>query len=303
MPSAEGAGYLIALDDFQYCPHLEPLIEIADIVKVDFTLTPAGVPRSELADKLERDHLTLLAEKVENREDFLEGCDLGFTYFQGYFFCKPEVVSRKAIPSNKLNNIRFMQTINAPCFDINGLEDLIKQDLSLSFKLLKYLNSAALGGNHDITSIRQAIMLMGQRPMIKWATLVGLTALASDKPQELVMTSLLRARFGELIGLATAGSERASDLFLIGIFSLIDALTDRDLETVLGELQLRDEISGTLLRHTNGYLRSSLELVLGQEKGDWDVVSKTALDLGLDESIVPQLYTESLVWANEVSSV
>ena len=120
----------------------------------------------------------------------MEGCDLGFTYFQGYFFCKPEVVSRKAIPSNKLNNIRFMQTINAPCFDINGLEDLIKQDLSLSFKLLKYLNSAALGGNHDITSIRQAIMLMGQRPMIKWATLVGLTALASDKPQELVMLTV-----------------------------------------------------------------------------------------------------------------
>ena len=213
------SGYMLALDDFVFDDGYGPLLEIADVVKVDFLAT-SREEREQLAKKLTQYNVALLAEKVETGEDFKEGCKLGYNLFQGYFFCEPEIVTRNEIPRFKLNYLRFLQEINSPDVDYDQLEEVIKQEVSLSMKLLRYLNSAALGLSLEVTSIKHALVLLGERNIRKWASAIALASLGEDKPSELAVTGLVRARFCENIGREEGFDGSETDMFLMGMLSV-----------------------------------------------------------------------------------
>ncbi|NJL30827.1 MAG: HDOD domain-containing protein [Phycisphaerales bacterium] len=162
--------------------------------------------------------IALLAEKIEGHDDFKQAVDLGYAYFQGYFFCKPQIVQGRDIPASKANYLLFLKELNQQTLDFGKLESIIKREMSLSVRLLRYLNSASIGMRHRVSSIHHALTLMGEGPLRKWASIVAMIAIADNKPQELMTTCLVRGRFCEQVGNLLGLEEQHLDLFLIGCF-------------------------------------------------------------------------------------
>ena len=230
------AGYLFALDDFVDGPGYEPLIELADFIKVDFMASPPE-ERRRLAQRYSS-RVHLVAEKVETPDDVRSGLELGYEYFQGFFFCTPEIISRREIPPLKLNYLRFIQEVSRPDLDFDQVERIVKQDVSLTVKLLRFLNSAAFGYGGRVSSVKQALILLGDRQVKKWATMIALGEMAEDKPRELVVTCLVRARLCELLAPVCGFIDHSHDLFLVGLLSLVDAIVGRPIVEVVGEMPL-----------------------------------------------------------------
>ena len=291
-------GYRLALEDYRGDPRFEPLLELVDIVKVNF-LTMPPLWREAIAQKIGPGPVSLLAERVETREDFSRALELGYRFFQGYFFSKPLIVSGRDIPSFKLTYLKILQEVARSDFNYDRLEALIKQDLSLSYKLLKFINSLAFGFRSEIRSIKQALVLLGQKEIKKWLTLIALKSIGDFKPDELVVTALCRARFCELMATPAALQSRSSDLYLMGLFSLVDAFFDLPLETILADLPLAEDIKAALLGEENR-LRDVYELALAYEKGDWAELGRRAARLGVEERDIKECYLQSLEQANAV---
>ncbi len=294
-------GYLIALDDFVATPENTPLIDLADIIKVDFRMTTES-QRRQMIHAYTPAGIRLLAEKVETRQEFEIARDQGFTYFQGYFFARPVVLEQKEIPAQKTHFLRLMAEMQRPQIDYSHIENLIKQETSLCYRLLHYVNSAAFPTRTRIRSIQQALVLAGEDSLRKFVSLAALHGLASGRPNELVETAVLRARFAELLAPETGLAVRCSDLFLMGMFSLLDAMVGRPLEEILRSLPLPDDIQGTLLTHGAGEERVAgvYRLVLAYERADWDAVSALAAGLDLREPTVAALYREAATWTRDV---
>lgn len=293
------AGYLIALDDFVFDEKFWPLINLADIIKIDFSVT-VGKERTDIVKRLSARKIKFLAEKVETREEYEQALQAGYDLFQGYFFCKPLVVVGKMIPPFKLNILRLLQEINNPKTDFGKIEDIIKGDVSLSYNLLKFINSALFGLKMKINSIKQALVLLGLSEVRKWASIVALQTLGQDKTNELIVNCLVRASFGEALAQKTALRHEASNIFLMGMFSLMDAFLDRPLAEVLEELPLSQEIKQALLGEDNRF-SSIYNLVLAYEKADWANVSMCAERAGLDESEISAYYVQALNMANKLA--
>lgn len=285
-------GYTLALDDFIYSPSLDPFIEIADIIKVDFLLTQ-GREREWVVRKLKRKGLSFLAEKVETEEDFIEAKNIGYSYFQGYFFSKPVIVSGTDIPGFKMAYMNLMREIHQPEADIDTIEKVIKADVSLSYKLLRFINSVNFGLKNRVNSIRQAIVILGQKEMRKWATLVSMKELVSDHPDELLTTAVVRATFCEEIAAAAGMRSKSSDLFLMGLFSLIDVFLSRPLNEVMRDLPLEQDIRGALLGEDNS-CRKILLLVVGYEKGYLQEIAAQTNALGIKQEEVVTAYLEAI---------
>lgn len=295
------AGYMIALDDFVMRPGSEQLVGLADVIKIDFVAT--GKPqRQALARNLVARGIKVLAEKVETREDFNEALEAGFTYFQGYFFCRPEIVSQRAIPAIKQNYLRFLQEVNRPEIDSRRLEPIIRQDVALTVKLLRYLNSVSFGLKSEITSIQQALVILGEQAMRRWASLIALTCIGHDKPAELVIISLIRGRFCELVGPLMKSGRAGDDFFLMGMLSAIDALVDHPLADLLVEMPISLEIKGALLGSQTP-LGRLFAMVRAYERGEWESVSRLCAELGIDETRIPGIYSQSVEWADGVFRV
>src|SRR5208337_3156305 len=192
------AGYLIALDDFVVNDARAPLTHLADIIKVDLTLTrldqAAGMVKRHGSPRCQ-----MLAEKVETREQFAVTRKVGFAYFQGYFFRRPETLTAHEVPQNRINYLRIWQAISRPELDIHEVEDLIKREASLCYRLLRYLNSPVFGLGSEICSVRHALALLGEREVRRWVRLVATLTAGEDKSSELVTSALIRARFCELL--------------------------------------------------------------------------------------------------------
>lgn len=293
------AGYLLALDDFVFDEKFWPLINLADIIKVDFSVT-VGKERTNIVKRLSARKIKFLAEKVETREEFEQARQAGYHLFQGYFFCKPLVVVGRMIPPFKLNSLRLLQEINNPKTDFGKIEDIIKGDVSLSYNLLKFINSSLFGLKMKINSIRQALVLLGLSEVRKWASIVALQTLGQDKPNELIVNCLVRAAFGEALAKKTALRQEASNIFLMGMFSLIDAFFDRPLAEVLEELPLSQEIKKALLGEDNRF-SPIYNLVLAYEKADWTNISVCSQQAGFDESEISNLYFQALNMANKLA--
>jgi c-di-GMP-related signal transduction protein len=294
------AGYRLALDDFVDSPELAPFLEMADYVKVDFmSTTPAEQER--LAHKLLRGNVQLLAEKVETQEEVLRGMTMGYRYFQGYFFCRPEMEQGRSIPANKLNYLRILQMANRPDADIDELAGAIKQEASLVYRLLRYLNSPIFAFRTQVVSIAHAITLIGERGIRKWISMVSLAAMSEGKPRELVVVPLIRARFCELIAAISRLKARADELFLMGLLSTIDAILDRPMSTVLADMPVPDEIKEALLGQ-GGEFRDIYEIAANYETGTWEPLHKAVERARVKEDLVPELFMKSLDWANQLIS-
>ena len=191
-------GYRIALDDYVPNPDTERLLPYADIVKVDVLATDVA-RQAAIADEMHRRGIRMLAEKVETREQFHLSMSMGYQYFQGYFFCRPETVTMKDIPCSKLAYVQVLSIANQDYFDVDKLEQAILREPSLCYRLLRYLNSASFG-LFPIRSIRHALSFMGQRELRKWVSIVVAISLSGDRSEELIYSALVRARCCEAPG-------------------------------------------------------------------------------------------------------
>ena len=298
--SMKSRGYMLALDDVANVdPSYRPLIEMADIVKIDYSLTNPD-QRAAIKQCVADTKAVLLAEKVETYEDFNDAKQLGCTYVQGFFFCKPESITSQEIDANKQNYVRLLAEVNSAYVDFTEVENIIKQEVSLSLKLLRYLNSAFVGLGTKIDSIKQAILLLGEKPLQKWASLVAMTCLGEGKPSELVRTTLVRSRFCELIGPKLDMKEDTLDLFLVGLLSTLDAFLDRDLDEILIEMPLSPKIKTALFGGETRF-GQVLAMVIACERGDSDRLNYLAGQLNISRADVLVIHLDAMVWAEQIS--
>jgi len=287
-------GYSLALDDYVGHPKWEPLIPLVKFLKVDFRACDPPA-RAAIANRhrakidatgaANGNAMRLLAEKVETNDDLLEARSLGYTFFQGFFFCKPSTLSAREIPSNKLNCLRLLHLVASPDFSYDAVEDLLKTDPALVYQLLRYLNSWLVAVRGEIHSIREAIALLGEKEFRRWISALAVVAMASDKPHELIRTALTRAFFCEALARALATPAQGSDLFLMGLLSVTDAILDRPIEQILASLPIAPAVREALCGGANRY-RDVYDLLLAFEHADWPTLSAASARLGIDESAV-----------------
>ncbi len=286
-------GFTIALDDCVYSDCLVKLLEYAQIVKLD--IQALGVDKLREHVELFRRHpVKLVAEKIETQQEFDLCRELGFDYYQGYFLCLPRVLTSQRLPDNKLSILRLLSRLQDPNTQPSELEKIISQDLSLSYKLLRYINSAFFALPRKIESIQQALVYIGNRAIKTWVTLLVMRGI-EDKPSALTNTALARAKMCEQLAIgADAGDPET--YFTVGLFSVVDAMLDVSMERILNALPFADEVRNALLLQ-QGPLGAALSCAIAYERGDWNRVSFA----GLAADIVSNAYLDSIAWADEIS--
>lgn len=295
------AGHTIALDDFVPGGAGERLVPFADIVKVDFERSgPAA--RARLASELRARGVALLAEKVETEHEFAEGVAAGYSYFQGYFLSRPVIVSGPSVPAAKLSLLQLLHEIHRPGADLAAIEQVIKREVALTYKLLTYINSVAFGFRRRIETVGHALAMLGEVGVKKWASVAALSGLGIDKPFELVVTSVSRARFCELLAAAAGLQHRAADAFLMGLFSMMDALLGRPLAEVVGLLPVADDVRGALSGESNA-LRQLLDLAVAYERGHWAAVAAQSAALSVQDGALSEMYLQAVAWGNAASAL
>ena len=291
------AGYTIALDDYVADDPRVALAEMADIIKVEMLLTTQA-EREVIVKQFGAHRHRLLAEKIETQHDFVRAREQGFVYFQGFFFRRPEMMNTRDMPANRLNYLRMLQEVSRPDLDVPGLEKLIKSEASVCYRLLRYLNSAMFGFNNEIHSVRHALSILGERDLRRWVRLVAAVGAGQEKTSDLVLSALVRGRFGELLAPHVAHGD--SDLFLLGLLSLIDAMLEMPMADVLDRIPLDKETKLVLLGRPS-LLRPVFQLMLAHESGEWEAAAKLSKTLGLDSEAVAGSYWQAQQWAREVS--
>ena len=297
--SLKKAGYTLALDDYVPDDRRDPFTEIADIIKVEMLLTTPE-QRLELMKRFAPWRCRMLAEKIETRAEFQHARALGFSYFQGFFFRRPEILSTRDVPANRLNYLRMLQEVSRPELDMPAIESLVKAEAAVCYRLLRYLNSTAFGFRNEIHSVRHALTILGERDLRRWVRLVATVGAGQDKTTDLVLAALVRGRFAEL--LAPHIPHGHSDLFLMGLLSLIDAMLDMPMKDILDRISLDHPTNQVLLGQPSP-LRSVFHLILSHESGDWESAGKLTRALGLDGKMVADHYWEAQQWARELSAI
>ncbi|HTW64726.1 MAG TPA: HDOD domain-containing protein [Bryobacteraceae bacterium] len=293
-------GYKLALDDFVFRAGFERLLEVADLVKIEIQSLPRPEQKA-LVHSYRARGLETLAEKVETPEEFAWAREAGYDYFQGYFFARPVIVRGRKIPAAKVHCMRLLQEAQRPELDFERLEALILEDVSLSYQLLRYVNSPLFAVTNRIKSIRQALLFFGEDDLRKWIALATLARTADDKPGELILHSLVRARFCEAMA-QTAKKDLEQSAFLMGLFSLLDALIDRPIDEALAEMNLAPEIASVLNGNAleGDTLRSVYELARAYEVADWPRVDELAGKISLSTGQLGEVYCEAAGWARQV---
>lgn len=290
-------GFTLVLDDFVVNGCSEPLLEFADIIKIDFLKTSPAQMKN-IFRKLCSCRIKFLAEKVETRKVFEQALEMGCSYFQGYFFSRPLIISCRDVPVYKQHYLHILQEINKPDIDFDGLENIVKRNVSLSYKLLKFINSATFGFRTKIRSIRHALVMLGINEIKKWISLIALRTLAEDKPDEIMTCSVIRARMGELIAPQIGLQGCESELFMVGLFSMIDVLVGRPMSAILTDMPICEQIKLAIMGKACCYL-DVLTMIKAYEKADWETFFRYAVDLGLNENKMPKLYVQALEWVNK----
>jgi c-di-GMP-related signal transduction protein len=291
-------GYTIALDDFVADDPRAELVEFADIIKVDLKET-SPAQQVALVKRYGNAQRHMLAEKVETREEFAACKKAGFTYFQGYFFRRPEMVQAREIPKNQVNYLRLLQAISQDEVEAKEIEDIIKGEASLCYRLLRYLNSAAFSFASEIHSVRHGLAILGEREVRRWVRLVAALGAGQNKPSDLVLSALVRARYCELLGPKVPHGE--SDLFLVGLLSLMDAILEVPMGVVLDGISLDRETRSVLLGQKSK-LEPLYQLMLSQEIADWPKVAELCTQLRLPESHATACHWQAMQWAREMTA-
>ncbi len=288
-------GYLIALDNFVANDPRASLTPLANLIKIDFRNTPHDQMRAIV--KQYSSSCEMLAVKIETREEFATAREMGFTYFQGYFFCRPQLMQAREIPANRINYLRLLQAVSKEEMDSAEVENIIKSEAAICYRLLRYLNSAAFGFASEIHSIRHGLSILGEREVRRWIRLVATLGSGQGKSRELVLAALVRARFCEL--LASRVRHGDSDLFLLGLLSLMDGILELPMYAVLENIPV-DHDTKALLLGENNHLRPIYQLMVSMETGDWDQIRELVAQLRLQESFVAESHWHAMQWAREV---
>lgn len=258
-------GFTIALDDFIYHDSLQPLVDISDIIKIDLMAVDGKELEAHVL-KLADGKRKLLAEKVETQEEFDRCKELGFDYYQGYFFSKPQIIKGQRLPANKLAIMKLLAKLQDTKSSIEELAQTISQDITMSIRVLRYINSAQFGLDKEVDSIQQAIMMLGRTTILNFANLFAMSQI-EDKPHELFVISMVRAKMAENIAQRIKADKEVC--FTTGLFSIIDTLMNQDMASLIEGLPLAENIKVALLHH-DGELGKILRCVLAYENGDWE---------------------------------
>ncbi len=296
--SLKARGYALALDDFMPGSSAEALVPHAAFVKLDvMALSPALV--SETAARMLARGVSVIAEKVETAADFERAKAAGCSLFQGYYFCRPTTFSAKALSTSQVAQMRLMAALYKPTVSLSDIEDLLKHDTSLSYRVLRTVNSAGFGLRREVRSIREALLMLGLGQIRKW-TSVWVLAGMNRGPSELVTMTVLRGRCCELVGHSLGRPDSDGGYFLLGLCSLLDALLGRPMAEVVGELPLDDEIRAALTGADNP-ARRVLDAVVHYEQGHWLEAWDVAKSLDLEEDTLAQAYADALAWTKAVT--
>ncbi|PRR81700.1 EAL and HDOD domain-containing protein [Clostridium vincentii] len=293
-------GYILALDDFVFHSKYEELIKLADIIKIDFSITK-GEERKNIVQELNcNNRIKFLAEKVETIKEYNEALNYGYEYFQGYYFSKPKILSSKGINTNKYIALKILDKINKNEVDFDEIESLILKDVGLSYKLLRLINSASIGLKNEISSIKYALALLGKKEIVKWLYVVLLNELKQNSSKELVSLGLLRAKFCEKLCINSKIRDKGFMAYMTGLFSLMDAILGAPIDNIVKELYLPDEVKDALISKNNS-LNDILSLVISYEKGDWNRVLDFAKELSIKPDIIVKNYFDSLEWVRTIA--
>jgi c-di-GMP phosphodiesterase len=291
LKEAVDAGFTLALDDFKHAPKMDPLLDLASIVKLDVrALTPKQLEAE--VRKLEPRNLTLVAEKVESAEEYELCRELEFDAYQGFFFALPELSRTPGTPTKELGTLCALAATDENT-TLEELESIVRRDAGLSHKLLRYANSAYVSPLRPIESLRHAVTMIGAVPIRRWGLLLALSGLR-DAPSHLLEVAMLRARMSELLAPSMrAAPDRA---FTAGLFSLLDALTGREMNELVTELSFDDRLAGALVGH-EGPEGAVLDATLAYERGAFDDAAEHARP-----EVLADAYTQALRWSDQVAA-
>ena len=294
----KNAGYRIALDAFTVDDPRQAIAHLADYLKVDLSgRNWEAVPNAMGPDHWR--HANLVATGVDSREQFEWARRAGFQFFQGHFFRKPETLRTRSAPLNHAVYLRLLREVTKPELAREAIEDLIKSDPTLYFRLLRFLNSAAYGSRGEVQTVRQAFLLMGDEELRRWCRLAGIFQMSRGRPTELLLFALARARFAELLGERVQCHQ--ADLFLLGLLSQMDAILEIPMSAVIEGLPLDNDSSQLLLEH-QGRIQPVFELVMAVETGRWQNVLESCSELGVPEEFVACCYSSALAWAQSLAA-
>ena len=301
LTEARSKGYTVALDDYVMDHASAPFLDVADIIKVDLLDTsPKDV--EALVSVAKKKGITLLAEKVETKEVFAWAKQLGFSLFQGYFFCKPEIISGKEIPAASITLLKVLAEINRPDVAFQTIERLISKDVAIVYKLLSHLNSAWYGLKSKVSSFSEALRMLGLDEIRRIIGLIVMGKIASNAPAELLRLSAMRGRLCELAVENSTMKQESSELFTLGIFSFIDTILNRPMEEVLGHLPLSEATVVALTKGT-GPLAPFLEFARAYERAHWEEMIHAAEVIGLPEEKIGGIIIDTLEWSRELPHV
>ncbi|CCO48345.1 putative signal transduction protein containing EAL and modified HD-GYP domains [Vibrio nigripulchritudo SOn1] len=293
-------GYKIALDDFIPNPDWKRFLPLISIIKFDIRTVPIGKASFFIA-KLKSTKIQFLAEKVETYEEFQQAKEVGFTLFQGYFFAKPEMIQHRAIEPSLLNVIQLCKEISNDELNYDVIERLVSSDVSLSYKLLRYVNSTSSVAN-EIKSFKQALVYLGEDKLRKFVSLVAVSNANEGKPNSLYTLSITRARFCELVADLYKGQVDKSLAFLTGMLSLLDSLLDQPMEDILHSIPVDPSVKEALLNQT-GVLGNIITLVKAFEQADWETTIAKRTELKLEENCIAECYRGAINWSQELMEV
>jgi len=288
-------GFIIALDDYIYNPTHKPLMPLVDIIKIDImALTQEEI--IEHVKILQKFDVKLLAEKIETIDEFEFCLKLGFDYFQGYFLSRPRIIRSKALPTNKVAVLNLLSVLQNPNSDIEELEEAISFDVSISYKILKLINSSFFSFSREVESIKQAIVILGRKQLSSWASMIALSKL-DDRPSEMIHLAMTRGKMCEMLA-EKSDLKPLESFFTVGLFSALDILMERDIESIIAPLPLNDEVENALLKH-EGVLGEALKCTLAYEIADFENVSFQ--NLIEDDFFIANV--EAVSWANMAMDV
>jgi c-di-GMP-related signal transduction protein len=296
-------GYLLALDDCLDDARTAAFAPFVDILKVDFQQT-SHVDQLTIIREYRKLNLRFIAEKIETEPEFKRASRLGYDYFQGYFFAHPTVLQAGRISVSQISGLRLVKQIQREDLDFRAIEELIRHDISFSHSLLTYLNSAAFHWANRVESIRQGLLLLGSSEIRKWGWMASLSSLGQSRPAVLMAQVLMRGRFSEALALSANLPHGESDPFLVGMFSLLDAILQRPLSGILDDLNISRSIRDALLGAASQAdpLSLILRIVKSYETGDWRGVESAALAIGLSTDALSECYLEAVSWVDAVFS-
>lgn len=290
-------GYKIALDDFIPSPEWKRFLPHIQIIKFDIQLVPIHKAK-KFIERLSRSKIEFLAEKVETYQEYQDAIAAGFVYFQGYFFSRPEMIQQKSIEPSFLTVVQLCKAIAVKEVDYNEVERIVAGDVTLSYKLLRYVNSSALLSS-KIQSFHQALAYLGEEKLRKFVSLVALASSDLSKPESLYNLSIQRARYCELITGCAGKSHLSSQAFLTGIFSLLDSLLDQSLSAVVDSIPIDETIKKALLTH-EGFLGDVLKIAVAYEHANWDVINELSEQLKVETECLAECYEKSVEWTEEL---